>query len=142
VEVKGLAAVTFEKLSRHLPDEVWEAFEGVLPAVVWRGNGRPPASNRSCLHAALFILTSGTPWKQMPAGFPCGKTVRKRFVSWLESEAFRRVWSSCAAAYQRRRGINFGQLSIDGARKAAKKGAPRPAPTRPTGASAARRWCW
>jgi transposase len=128
--------VTFESLARHLPDELWDAFEPVLPPVTWCGNGRPPKSNRQCLHAAIFILISGTPWKQMPPGFPCYKTVYSRFKKWVKLDAFKKVWTQCAARYEMNFGINFDQLSIDGARKPAKKGARQPAPTLPTGPSA------
>ena len=121
--------MTFESLARQLPPELWEAFEPVLPKVIWCGNGRPPVSNRCCLHAAIFILISGTPWKLMPPGFPCGKTVRKRFKRWLELDCFHEIWADCAERYQSLRGINFDQLSVDGARKPAKKGANQPAPT-------------
>jgi transposase len=137
--VDELDSLTFKKLARRLPDELWQVFESVLPPVIWCGNGRPPVSNRACLHAALFILISGTPWKQMPPGFPCGKTVHKRLGRWLKQDAFRQVWSACAQRYQREHGINLDQLSVDGARKPAKKGARQPAPTRPTAPSAARR---
>ena len=115
-------ALTFEKLARHLPDSVCNAFEPFLPPVVWCGNGRPPISNRDCLHAAIFILISGTPWKLMPACFPSYKTVRKRLRRWVEQEAFRQLWSASACRYGLVRGINFDQLSIDGARKPSKKG--------------------
>ena len=130
--------MTFESLARHLPDELWQAFEPVLPPVVWCGNGRPPKGNRECLHAAIFILISGTPWKLMPPGFPCYKTVYGRFKRWLELDLFRQLWAGCAAQYQELRGINFDQFSIDGARKAAKKGVREPAPTLRTGANAGR----
>lgn len=133
--------MTFETLARRLPDELWNAFEPVLPPVVWCGNGRPPVDNKRCLHATIFILISGTPWKLMPAGFPSYKTVRKRFKHWLDLGVFEQVWSDCAARYQLLRGINFDQLSIDGARKPAKKGVNPPAPTRPTGPNAERRSC-
>jgi putative transposase len=115
-------SLTFEKIARRLPDEIWNAFEPVLPAVVWCGNGRPPKSNRECFHGALYVLVSGIAWKLMPASFPCYKTVRKRFKRWLDVDAFRHVWAQCAAEYQSRRGVNLDQLSIDGARKPAKKG--------------------
>ena len=110
-------ALTFEKLARRLSEPVWKAFEPFLLPVVWCGNGRPPKSNRDCLHGAIFILLSGTPWKLMPACFPSYKTVRKRWKQWLEHESFRRMWSACAMRYDLVRGINFDQLSIDGARK-------------------------
>jgi transposase len=126
---------------RHLPDELWAAFEPLLPPVVWCGNGRPPIDNRRCLHAALYVLISGIPWKLMPAGFPCYKTVQHRLRDWQQREAFRTLWTRCAEQYQRRRGVNFDQLSIDGARKPAKKGAKPAGPTPRTGANAAPSWC-
>lgn len=137
----GREKLTFERLARHLPEGVWRAFEPLLPPVVWCGNGRPPVGNRVCLHAALYVAISGIPWDLMPPCFPCGKTVRGRFRKWLELDVFRRAWAACAGTYQRVRGINFDQVSIDGARKPAKKGARQPAPTLPTAASAAPRWC-
>jgi transposase len=115
-------SLTFSSMVRKLPDEVWNAFEPVLPPVIWKGNGRPPYSNRICLQAAIFILTSGTPWEQMPPGFPCGKTVRLRLKGWFNDQLFVKLWSQCVGKYQRIRGINFDQISIDGARKPSKKG--------------------
>jgi transposase len=138
-ENRADGTVTFETLARHLPDELWKAFEPVLPPVIWCGNGRPPRDNRSCLHATIYVLASGIPWKMMPACFPSYKTVRKRFQQWLDCGAFLAVWMQCAERYELERGINFDQLSLDGARKAAKKGARQPAPTRPIAPNAARK---
>ena len=53
--VDELDSLTFEKLARRLPDELWQVFEPVLPPVIWCGNGRPPASNRACLHACGLV---------------------------------------------------------------------------------------
>ncbi len=46
-------------IARRLPDDIWKVFEPLLPAKVWVGNGRPPASNQECLHALLYVLVSG-----------------------------------------------------------------------------------
>ena len=132
---------TLESLARHLPDEVWLAFEPVLPPVVWCGNGRPPCDNRACLHAVIYVGITGIGWKMLPPCFPCYKTVQGRLDAWLAHDAFRQAWAGCVARYEALRGINFDQLSIDGARKSAKRGAMPAAPTRRTVASAARRSC-
>src|ERR1700722_4682516 len=120
--------MTLESLARRLPDDVWAAFEPVLPPCVWCGNGRPPRQNRDCLHALIYLAISGIGWKILPPCFPCYKTVQKRLEIWLRVDAFRRVWSDCVARHDLLRGINFDQLSIDGSRKPAKKGGRRPAP--------------
>jgi transposase len=136
-----MRGLTLEKLARRLPDEVWAAFEPVLPKVIWCGNGRPPRENRDCLHAVIYVGISGIGWKMLPPCFPSYKTVQHRLGVWLELEAFRSVWSSCVRRYELLRGINFDQLSIDGSREAAKKGESRAAPIRRIAASAARRSC-
>jgi transposase len=128
-------------MARRLPEQLWKSFEPYLPPVVWCGNGRPPIPNDRCLHAAIYILISGTPWKLMPPGFPCYKTVQKRWKQGMRCDAFRLLWCDCAASYQRQRGINFDQLSIDGAKKPSKKGVSQPDPTRLIAAKAARRSC-
>jgi transposase len=133
--------MTLESLARRLPDEVWSAFEPVLPRVTWCGNGRKPCSNRACLHAVIYIAITGIGWKMLPPCFPCYKTVQSRLAAWLATDAFAAVWAGCAARYNALHGINFDQLSIDGARKPAKKGAEQVVPTRRTAASAARRSC-
>ena len=81
--------MTLERLARQLPDEVWSAFEPVLPKVVWCGNGRRPCDNRSCLHAVIYVAISGIGWKMLPPCFPCYKTVQARLQSWLNLDAFR-----------------------------------------------------
>jgi transposase len=136
-----MASITFETLARRLPDEVWAAFEPVLPTVIWCGNGRPPCDNRDCLHAAIYVGITGIGWKLLPPCFPSYKTVQSRLSRWLKEESFKRVWKACVERYELRRGINLDQLSIDGSRKPAKKGESGPAPIRRIEASVGRRSC-
>jgi hypothetical protein len=58
----------------------------------------------------------------------------------MQLGVFARVWGDCVADYEHRRGINFDQLSIDGAKKPSKKGARQPDPTLLIAEKAARRW--
>ena len=126
-------------LARRLPDEVWAEFEPVLPAVVWAGNGRPPAGNRECLHALLYVLASGVAWEMLPWCLPGYKTVQRRLKVWQELGAFREVWRRLAERYRERHGVNWDQVLLDGSKKPAKKGARGPARRRWTAASAGRR---
>jgi transposase len=122
--------------ARGVPDDVWRVFEPVLPARVWAGNGRKPYSNRQVLHALLYVLASGIAWDFLPAGMPCGRTVRRRVNTWLACDAFHAAWARLAQRHEQLRGVNWDRLIIDGPRKPAKKGANPPAPTPPTAASA------
>ena len=111
--------------ARHLPEEVWELFQPLLPPVVWCGNGRPPASNYDCLHAVFYVLVSGIAWRMLPKGFPSYKTVQRRLQVWLPQDTFRTAWQQLAQRYEALHGINWDQLLLDGAKKPAKKGANR-----------------
>jgi transposase len=115
-------------IARRLPEEVWAAFEPILPPVVWAGEGRPPASNHRCLHGLLYVLITGIGWDYVPPCFPCGRTIQDRLRRWLEHDAFRTAWQQLAQRYERLRGVNWDQVLLDGARRPAKKGAPTPAP--------------
>lgn len=112
--------------ARRLPDEIWLEFEAFLPPVVWKGNGRPPKSNRECLHGLLFVLVSGIGWKMLPPCFPSGKTIKRRLKRWLELDCFLHVWVKLAQRYARLRGINWDKVLIDGSKHKAQKGGPPP----------------
>jgi transposase len=66
-----------------VPEDVWAVFEPILPAVVWKGTGRKPKSNRACLHALLYVLIAGIGWEMLPKCFPSYKTVQRRLRRWL-----------------------------------------------------------
>ena len=108
--------------ARSLPDEVWNLFEPLLPAVVWAGNGRPPVANRPCLHAVFYILISGIAWRMLPVGFPSYRTVQRRLKLWLKQDTFLIAWTQLATRYQQLHGINWDQILLDGSKKPAKKG--------------------
>jgi len=114
--------------ARRLPDEIWVAFEPVLPAVVWCGNGCPPIDNRRCLHGLLYVLASGVSWEMVPACFPSGKTIQRRLKRWLALECFRQVWKQLAERYAQLQGINWDKVLIDGSKHKAQKGGKRQAP--------------
>jgi transposase len=111
---------------KGVPDDVWAAFEPVLPAVVYQGTGRKPYANRACLHALLYVLITGIGWEFVPPGLPSYKTVQRRLRRWLELDCFHTAWQQLAQRYVRLHGINWDQVLLDGSKKPAKKGAPTP----------------
>ena len=55
---------------RLFPNKEDDKFRPLLPARTWCGNGRPPASNKECLHAVFYVLIAGIAWRMLPVGFP------------------------------------------------------------------------
>jgi len=111
--------------ARRLPDDVWTLFEPLLPPRVWAGNGRPPATNKECLHAVFYVLIAGIAWRMLPLGFPSYKTVQRRLKLWLQRDTFRQAWGQLAQRYERLQGINGDQILLDGSKKPSKKGVNR-----------------
>ena len=111
-----------KEIAKRLPDEVWNVFEPILPKKVWAGNGRPPASDRDCLHALLYVLISGISWELLPWCFPSYKTVQRRLKIWMQNDCFLIAWTQLAKRYEELHGINWDQILIDGSKKPSKKG--------------------
>ncbi len=124
--------------ARQLPEEVWQLFHPLLPAVVWCGNGRPPASNYDCLQALFYILVSGIGWRMRPKGLPSYKTVQRRLTLWLQRDAFGTARQQLAQRYEVLHGINWDQILLDGSKKPSKKGVNRRGRVRSIAASAVR----
>ena len=108
--------------ARDLPEDVWTLFAPLLPPVIWCGHGRPPASNRACLHAVFYVLISGIAWRMLPKGFPSYRTVQRRLRLWLQRDAFRQGWQQLAERYQQLHGIHWDQILLDGSKKPSKMG--------------------
>jgi len=108
---------------RGVPDDIWAVFEPILPAAVWKGNGRKPKGNRACLHGLLYLLISGVGWEMLPGCFPSYKTSKRRLIIWLELDCFHTAWAQLAQRYERLRGVNGDKVLLDGSKKPAKRGA-------------------
>jgi transposase len=112
---------------RGVPDDVWAVFEPILPAVVWKGNGRKPKGNRECLHGLFYLLISGIGWEMLPVCFPSYKTIQRRLKVWMERDCFLTAWQQLAERYESLRGINWDKVLLDGSKKPSKKGVKTPA---------------
>ena len=74
-------------------DRVWIIVEPFL------GNrqkqyGRKQRDNREIFDAILWVLRTGSPWRDIPRELACWQTVYKRFVQWSESDALKKVFEA------------------------------------------------
>ena len=64
---------------RHdISDESWAKIEAVFPNNKGKP-GRPPGCNRRLLNAVLFIMRSGSPWRDLPPSYGNWNSVYVRF---------------------------------------------------------------
>lgn len=77
-------------MNRHaLKDEQWSRIADCFPEPA--ATGRPPWPNRVMFEAMLWVMKTGSPWRDLPAEMPPGKTVWHRFNAWNREGILGRV---------------------------------------------------
>ena len=76
---------------RHdISDEIWDKIKGYLPGS--KGSvGRPATDNREFINSVLWILRSGSPWRDLPPDYGNWNTVHRRFCRWRDAGAWERL---------------------------------------------------
>ena len=68
-------------MTRHqLTDQEWDCIADVFPAPAQ--TGRPPRDRRTIVDAILWILRTGSPWRDLPEEYQPWGTVRDLFDKW------------------------------------------------------------
>ena len=63
-----------------LADEEWELIADLFPAPA--ATGRPQCNPRTVLDGILWILRTGSPWRDLPSEFGSCKTAWRKFDQW------------------------------------------------------------
>lgn len=122
-------------------DDLWATIRPLLPPHPPQPKGgRPWVSDRAALCGIIYVLKTGIQWAMLPRELGCGSgsTCWRRLRAWQEAG----VWHALHRALLDRLGtadrLDWSRASLDRASVPAKRGARRPARTRPTAASRAR----
>lgn len=67
-------------LRHQLTDEQWERIEHLFPVAA--DTGRPPTDCRTTFNAILWIVRTGSPWRDLPEEYPPWQTVYHHFNQW------------------------------------------------------------
>src|ERR1051325_4255583 len=120
-----------------VPDELWILIEPLLPPERPKPKGgRPPIPHRAALTGILFVLKSGLPWEMLPQEMGCGSgmTCWRRLRDWQAAGVWERLHRILLDRWGRASAIDWSRVCVDSASVPAKRGARRPAPTRPIAA--------
>lgn len=90
-----------------LREDQWNRIENLLPGKP-TDPGRSAADNRLFVEAVLWILRTGSPWRDLPKFFGPWNSVYKRFSRWSERKVWHRVFEELA------RDADFEELYLDG----------------------------
>ena len=69
---------------RHdISDQIWEKLNRHLPGSAGKV-GRPASDNRLFINAVLWVLRTGSPWRDLPPDYGSWNTVHRRFCRWRD----------------------------------------------------------
>ena len=57
---------------------------------------RSGSDNRRFVEAVLWVVRTGSPWRDLPACFGHGNTVFKRHCDWVKADVFLRLFAACS----------------------------------------------
>jgi transposase len=123
-------------------DELWELVEPLLPKKErrFRHPGRKRLPDREALQGILFVLHTGIAWRHLPRelGFGSGITCWRRLDEWQRAGVWERLHALLLARLRAAGEIEWSRAIVDSSQIQAKKGAPKRARARSTGAVLAR----
>ena len=68
-------------MARHsLSNDQWECIKDLFPER--KATGRPPTDSRVAFHGILWILRTGSPWRDLPPEFGHWRTIYGLFDKW------------------------------------------------------------
>lgn len=99
----------------RMPGRIWKQLVKLIPH--WhpsRNGGRPALDERRVADGIYYVMRTGCPWKAAPSEFGSGSSLHHYFQTWTKCGAFRRLWKHGLREYDRRRGIQWTWLALDG----------------------------
>ena len=89
-----------------LTDDEWELIADEFPKP--KVTGRPPRDPREMVDAALWILRTGAPWRDLPNEFGPWQTAWGTFDKWNDEGIWDRVLQKLQAAF-----VDLGEIDGD-----------------------------
>lgn len=78
-------------MRRHeLTDEQWAKIE----PLVHRYGRTSKLGDRNFVNAVIYVMKTGTPWRDLPERFGNWKTVYNRFANWSKAGHFERIFKA------------------------------------------------
>ena len=101
-------------MKRHeVTDEQWEVIQPILPTRTAK-TGRPPSDPRLMLNGILWILRTGSPWRDLPERFGPWQTVYDHFAKWRALGAYDRILEALHIRLDAEGTIDWDLWCIDG----------------------------
>jgi transposase len=80
-----------------LTDEAWECIQDLFPEPA--ATGRPPVDRRLVMDGILWILRTGSPWRDLPEEFGAWQTTWRLFDQWNGNGLLDKILSCLRASH-------------------------------------------
>lgn len=101
-------------MKRHeVTDEQWELIQPILPKRT-ATTGRRPSDPRVMLNGILWILRTGSPWRDLPERFGPWQTVYDHFSNWRKKGVYDRILEALHIRLDADGAIDWDLWCIDG----------------------------
>jgi transposase len=97
----------------EVTDDQWKVIQLILPKRTAK-TGRPPSNPRSMLNGTLWILRTGSPWRDLPERFGPWQTVYDHFAKWRAMGAYDRILEALHIRLDADETIDWDLWCIDG----------------------------
>ena len=79
-------------IKRHeLTDEQWERIRDLVPPERSDKKGRPARDNREMINAAIWILKTGAPWRDLPERYGSWSSAYSRYARWTQRGLWEKI---------------------------------------------------
>ena len=113
----------------ELTDAQWRKVEPLLPLLKpGKNGGRPWADNRATFEGILWILRTGSPWRDLPERYPSPATCWRRLRKWEEEGIWEKAWQTYLGELDDKGVLGWEECFIDATFFAAKRGASESGP--------------
>lgn len=113
----------------RVTDREWDFFSkhlSHLPPRAAHSRGRPRAPDRALFEGVLWLVATGSRWRDIPRGiYPAYSSCYRRFVQWCRDGSWLRVQQALIRMLGGQGKIDWAEGFVDGSLVRAKKGALR-----------------
>src|SRR3569833_2190713 len=97
----------------NLTDQQWERLRPWLPPERTGKRGRPPRPHRDVLNGILWILRTGSPWRDLPPSYPPFGTCHHRLCAWQASGRWERMLQALQGEADAEGALDWAVVSVD-----------------------------
>jgi transposase len=102
-------------MKRHeLTDEQWDLIARFIPRSKAK-TGRKPKDPRVMLDGIMWVLSTGAPWRDLPARFGPWQSVHRYFSQWRKAGVFAKILDALQIKLDQKGLIDWELWCVDGA---------------------------